>query len=71
MFVCCIVHLSPILAMFKTLLLRGLEMKHHTIQTIRCRQAIKRNLIDLAHAAIVALLIGLPFAAYFAFVLEA
>ena len=46
-------------------------MKHHTIQTLRCRQAIKRNLIDLAHAAIVALLIGLPFAAYFAFVMEA
>ncbi len=46
-------------------------MKHHTIQTRRCRQAIKRNLVDLAHALIVALLIGLPFGAYFAFVMEA
>lgn len=46
-------------------------MKKSPIQKLRRRQAIKRNLVDLAHAAIIALIIGLPFAGYFAFVMEA
>lgn len=47
------------------------KMKKSPVQNLRHRQAIKRNLIDLAHAAIIALLIGLPFAGYFAFVMGA
>lgn len=46
-------------------------MKNQTIQALRRRQAVKKNLVELCHAAIVAALIGLPFAAYFAFVMEA
>jgi len=45
-------------------------MRKPTIQTIRRRKAIKRSLADLANAAVVALIIGLPFAAYFAFLME-
>ena len=45
-------------------------MKNQTLKAIRCRKAIKKNLIELAHAAIVALIIGLPFAAYFTFLME-
>ncbi len=46
-------------------------MKKPTIQTIRRRKAIRRNLVELGNAAVVALIIGLPFAAYFSFVMEA
>lgn len=57
---------------FQNLLTRENEkMKYHTIKTRQYRKAIKRNLVDLAHALIVALLIGLPFGAYFAFVMGA
>ena len=45
-------------------------MKKPTIQTIRRRKAIRRNLVELGNAAVVALIIGLPFAAYFAFLME-
>ena len=44
-------------------------MKHKTIQSIRVRKAIVKNMVELAHAAIIAALIGLPFAGYFAFVM--
>lgn len=46
-------------------------MKNHPIQALRRRQAVKKSLIELCHAAIVAAIIGLPFAAYFAFLMEA
>lgn len=45
-------------------------MKNKTLQAIYCRKTIKKHLIELAHAVIVALIIGLPFAAYFAFLME-
>ena len=46
-------------------------MTHKTLQSIRLRKAVVKNLVDLLHAVIIALIIGLPFAGYFAFVMEA